>query len=141
VSVLLAHTRAVLARLDADNASPALVVLNGKVPAGQALPYVLVYFRIRTPSGQLVPDHVSKETTSDVLDTTAYCHSVGANQDAALSVADRVRVALLGVELTIANRACYPIHHADSSPAVRDEETGQDFYDLVDVYEFRSIPA
>jgi hypothetical protein len=141
VTVLLAHTRAVLARLDADNVSPALVVLNGKVPTGQVLPYVLVYFRIRTPSGREVPDQVSLESTSDVLDVSAYCHSVGENQDAALSVADRVRSALLGVELVIANRACYPIWHADSSPADRDERTGQDFYDLVDVYQFRSIPA
>jgi hypothetical protein len=141
VSVLLAHARAVRARLDTDNTAPALVVLAGKVPSGVLPPYVLVYIRLRTPEGRAIPAHVSLEATSDVIDTSAYCHCVGDDQDAALSVADRVRGLLLGVELTIAGRACFPIVHADSSPEAMNEQTGLDYVDHVDVYEFRSIPT
>lgn len=140
-NVLQDHYRWVLARLDADDVAPALVVLHGKVPTGQVKPYVLVYFRLVTPSGEQEPDKVGFENVSDVINTTAYCHSVGGSPDAALSVAARVRAALLGVIPTIAGRVCFPIHHDDSVPADRDETTGADVYDQIDVYSFASMPG
>lgn len=140
-NVLQDHYRWVLARLDADNAPPPLVVLHGKVEDGQAKPYVLVYFRLVTPSGEQELDKVGFEKTSDVINTTAYCHSIAGSPDAALSVAFRVRAALLGVIPTIANRVCFPVQHDDSVPADRDETTGPDVYDQIDVYSFASMPS
>lgn len=140
-NVLQDHYRWVLARLDADNANPPLVVLHGKVTTSQLMPYVLVYFRLVTPSGEAEMDKVSLENVSDVINTTAYCHSIGGSADAALSVAYRVRAALLGVIPTITGRVCFPVRHDDSVPADRDETTGSDVYDQIDVYSFASMPA
>lgn len=140
-NVLQDHYRWVLARLDADDVPPPLVVLHGKVQPGQAKPYVLVYFRLVTPSGEAEMDKVGFEETSDVITTTAYCHSVGGSPDAALSVAARVRAALLGVIPVIADRVCYPVQHSDSVPADRDETTGTDVYDQIDTYSFTTSPA
>jgi hypothetical protein len=140
-TVLQDHYRWVLARLDADDAAPALVVLHGKVPKGQQLGYVLVYFRLVTPSGEQELDKVGFENTSDVINTTAYCHSVSGSPDSALFLADRVRAQLLGAIPTIAGRVCFPIRHDDSVPADRDETTGPDVFDQIDVYSFASMPA
>lgn len=140
MNILQAHTRAVLALLDADDVPPPLVVLNGRVTT-QAPPYVLVYFRLRTPSGVEAPELVSLEQASDVLDTWAYCHNIGSTPDAALAVAGRVRTQLLGVVPAIAGRVCFPIRHDDGQPVQRDEATGATVYDLVDVYTFTSLPG
>lgn len=144
MNVLQAHAKAVLDLLDADNDPPALVVLSGVVPKttpATTPPYVLVYFRLWTPAGREVPEAVSLELTSDVLDTWAYCHNVGGNPNTAMAVAGRTRAALLGVTPAIAGRLCYPITHDDSQPVNRDESAGTAVFDLVDVYAFRSIPA
>lgn len=140
MNVLQAHTSAVLALLDADNADPPLVVCNGIVKTERP-PYALVYFRLYTPSGAEVPQHVSLEGTSDVIDTWAYVHCVAADPDGTLAVAGRVRARLLGVTPVIAGRSCYPIAHDDSRPAGRDERLGQAVFDQVDMYRFRSQPA
>jgi hypothetical protein len=140
VSAIQAHAQAFLSLLDADDVPPSLVVLDGQVK-GQLPPYVLVYFRLHTPEGTEVPEKVALEDTSDVLDTWAYCHSVGGNPTAARAVAGRVRAALLGVEPVIADRVCYPIVHDDSQPTNRDETTGTPVFDHVDVYKFTSQPA
>lgn len=142
MNVLQAHSRAMLALLDADNTAPALVVCNGFVPAATVPPYVLVYFALRTPAGFEVPDLVSLERTSDVLVTSAYCHSVGYDvPDAALAVAGRVRTQLLGVTPTIAGRVCTPIVHTDGPPTVRDEKTQRAVFDQIDLYQFTSLPG
>lgn len=141
-NVLQAHTRAVLALLDADDASPPLVVCNGIVLAGVTPPYVLVYFALRTPTGVEVPQLVSLEQTSDVLVLSAYCHSVGYDiPDAALAVAGRVRARLLGVRPVIAGRVCFPITHADGPPTSRDENTQRPVFDQIDLYQFTSLPG
>lgn len=141
MNVLQAHARAYLDLLDADNANPALVVLNSQVKPGEEPPYVLVYFRLHTPSGAEVPQNVSLESTSDVIDAWAYCHSVSLDPYGALGAAGRGRAALLGVTPAIAGRVCYPITHDDSKPVARDERLGQAVFDQVDVYRFRSQPA
>lgn len=142
MNVLQAHTRAVLALLDADNTGPALVVCNGIVPTGTEPPYVLVYFALRTPTGAEVPDMVSLEQTSDVIVTTAYCHSVGYDSpDAALGVAGRVRTQLRGVIPVVAGRVCFPILHVAGPPTVRDEKTQRAVFDQIDQYEFTSLPG
>lgn len=140
-SLLLAHGRVFINLLDGDNMAPALTVQNGEVEDGVSTPYVLVYLSLRTPSGREIPQDVSLEKYSDVIVTTAYCHSVGEDAEAAISVAGRVRRALLGVEPAIAARVCYPIQHDDGAPVDRDETTGDNRFDLVDVYSFKSLPA
>lgn len=141
MNVLQAHTRAVLALLDADNTLPALVVCNGIVE-DEKPPYVLVYFALQTPAGTDVPQLVSLERTSDVLVLSAYCHSVGYDTpDAALGVAGRVRAQLLGVTPVITDRVCFPIVHADGPPTVRDENTQRAVFDQIDLYQFTSLPG
>lgn len=142
MSILLDHTRAMLALLEADDVSPALVVCNGEVTDGVVPPYALAYFSLRTPTGLEVPEMVSLERTSDVLVVSGYLHSVGYDvPDAALAVAGRVRAALLGVTPVIAGRVCFPIVHADGPPTVRDEQTGRRIFDQIDLYQFTSLPG
>lgn len=140
--VLLDHTDAVLALLTADAGPPPLKVCNGIVPSTVTPPYVLVYFALRTPAGTEVPDMVSLESTSDVLVTSAYTHSVGYDTpDAALAVAGRVRACLLGVIPVISGRVCFPIVHADGPPTSRDEKTQRALFDQIDLYQFTSLPG
>lgn len=141
LNVLQAHAQAFLDLLDADDAPPALVVLNGKVPKDQTLPYALCYFRLRTPTGLEVPEKVSLEATSDVLDAWVYVHSIASTPMNALAVAGRARARLLGVTPVIAGRLCYPIQHDDSVPTSRDESTLVDVFDQVDIYKFTSQPG
>lgn len=141
MSILQDHANVFLAFLDADNAAPALVPLDGLVPGDQLPPYVLLYFAFRTPTGADEPDKVALEATSDVLHTTAYCHSVGETPVSARAIAARTRAALLGRFPTVAGRACFPITHEDGPPMTRDESTGDPVFDQVDVYRFTSLPG
>lgn len=141
LNILQAHAQVFLDLLDADNVSPALVVLNGRVPEGQRPPYALLYFALRTPTGRDVPELVSLESTSDVVVASAYCHNVGGDPHGALAVAGRVRTALLGVTPSIAGRVCAPIEQVDAMPTDRDESTGEPIFDQVTVYEFLSLPG
>ena len=141
LNILQLHKQAFLDLLDADNASPALVVLDGLVPDGQTAPYVLLYIGFRTPAGPDEPEKVSLEAASDVLYATATCHSVGGNAHASLGVAGRVRAALSGVQPAIAGRAgCSRIQQIDGAPTNRDETTGIALFDTVDVWQFFSLP-
>lgn len=141
MNVIEAHQQAFLDLLDADNTGPALVVLDGIVPNGQAVPYVLVYFAWRTPQGVDEPQKVSLEKTSDVLEATVTCHALADSQRGALAVAGRVRAALLGVIPTIASRVCAPIVHVDGAPVYRDETTLEPVFDVADQYRFTSLPG
>lgn len=132
------HAAAVLALLDADNASPALVVLDGKVPTGVAPPYVLVYVADNDPEQA---ESQSLTGRSERYVVRAYCHSVGSNGQAARMVADRVRAALLDVVPTVAGRSCFPIRREDGQPPQRDESTGTLVMDRVDVYRLESLPG
>jgi hypothetical protein len=142
LNILQAHKQVFLDLLDADNASPALVVLDGEVPDGTVAPYVLIYMAFRTPSGTDEPDKVSLEAASDLLYASAFCHSVGGNPHASLAAAGRVRTALRGVRPTIAGRGeCSRIGNVDGSPTHRDETTGIAVFDTVDAWEFFSLPS
>ena len=144
-SLYLAHTRSFYNLLDADNATPELKVFNGRVPTAPAgiddPPYVLLYFSLRTLNGEEVSQEANFESFSDVIIASAYCHSVGTDQEAAISVGGRVRKALLGVYPGIPGRLCYRIKHDDGAPVNRDESTGSARYDLTDVYSFKSLPG
>lgn len=149
LNILQLHAQAYIDLLAADDVAPALVVLPGGVPrdpvSGKpsvAPPYVVVYFGFRTPKASDEPDKVGlEEAASSALYTVAACHSVGGNQHAALAVGGRVRAALLGVTPVIAGREVGPIKPADSAPVQRDETTGVMVADLVDVWEFLSLPG
>jgi hypothetical protein len=132
------HAQAMLALLDADNTSPALVVLDGKVPDGQLPPYVLVYFADYDPDeaeSRKLPGASTRHVTH------AYCHSVGGDQTAARAVAVRVRTALLDVAPTVTGRTCLPIRREDGQPVQRDEQTGIAVWDKIDLYRLESLPG
>lgn len=140
------HARGYLDRLDADNASPALVVWDGRVgqPGQQPPPkppYVLVYTSLRVPGAAEQPDMSNLNFTSTALICEAICHSVGATAAGARAVQNRVRAALLDVTPTVSGRSCSPIRCVDAPPMRGDEETGTDYFDAVDSYEFRSVPG
>jgi hypothetical protein len=141
VSALDAHAQVFLTLLDADNTPPALAVLDSVVPDLQAPPYVLLYFSWRTPTGVDEPDKVALESTSDVIDVEATCHSVGVTPGSARAIAGRVRAHLLGVVPTITNRVCFPIIHRDGTTTQRDETTGVTVFDQIDIYGFTSLPG
>jgi hypothetical protein len=141
VNILQVHAKVFLDLLDADNAAPPLLPLDSEVQTGQLPPYVVLYFAFATPSGSDEPQKVSKEATSDVLVTTATCHSVGETPASARVTAGRVRAALLGKFPVIAGRGCYPIEQVDGPPLQRDESTGTPVFDQIHVYEFTSQPG
>lgn len=132
------HAQAFLTLLAAAPGSPALVVYDGVVPSPSPLPpYVVAYFTITTPDEAAV----GMEAVPDWVDCAAYLHCVGGNGAAARAVSGRVRGVLLGAQPTVAARSCSRIRHIDSQPPQRDESTGRLVFDLVDVYQFRSLPA
>lgn len=132
----------VLDRLTTAPGNPALAVHDGQVKKGSAgPPYVVVYFSVLSPSGQLEPQKVSLEAAYDWLDVSAYCHCVGVDAAAARSVAARVASRLLNAVPQVPGRDCTPVWHDDGQPPTRDETTGVPVFDQVDVYRFQSYPA
>lgn len=134
------HAQAFLTLLAAAPGSPALVVYDGVVPSSPSTPlppYVVAYFTITTPDEAAV----GMEAVPDWVDCAAYLHCVGGNGAASRAVAGRVRATLLGAQPTVTGRSCSRIRHAESQPPQRDESTGRLVFDLVEVYQFRSLPA
>src|SRR4051812_45959701 len=115
------HAQAILDLIDADNAAPALVVLDGKVPTGATAPYVLVWFGFGRPGAAAEPDKTDLSFDQVALRTTATVHSVGATVVSARVIASRVEATLLNVTPTVAGRSCFPIRLVDGQPAQRDE--------------------
>jgi hypothetical protein len=136
-----AHAQAVLDLLDADNASPALVVQDDKVTEGVVPPYVLAYFAFPRPDASQRPDASDMSFDQSAMTVTAILHNVGGSASAARRVAARSAAALLNVTPTVAGRSCSPIRCVDGHDAQRDEETLAAVFDLVDVYEFTSYPG
>lgn len=149
LNILQAHAQAFLGLLAADVGPPALVVLSGENPRDAATglpsvppPYVLLYIGFHVPGAAEEPDKVSPEqAASQALYAIATCHSVGGNQHAALAIGGRVFAALHGVTPSIAGRGCGPVKRVDGNPVSRDETTGVLVSDLVDVYQFLSLPG
>lgn len=135
------HAEAILALLDGDNADPPLVVHHGAVPRADPPslpPYAVVYFADADPED---PDSRPLDGTPQRFVQRAYIHSVGANADASLAVAGRVRAALLNAVPNIAGRNCFPIRREDGQPVIRDESTGVPVMSKADVYRLESEPA
>lgn len=139
------HADAFLAKLAAASGSPSLAVYDGRVPDGPEPAYALVYFYIETPDGLAAPGAVNLTFDSDVIDSRAYVHCVGADPQgarAARGVAGRVRSALLNATLTISGRSCFPIRWLEGQPPQRNEDVpGGPVFDQVDVYGWRSVPG
>ncbi len=132
------HAEAIRALLEADNAPPALVVYRGKVPTGATPPYVVVYISHVSPE-KAESQGLDGRSTRIVVRAT--CHSVGGNEDAALAVAQRVSDALLDVTPSIAGRSCWPIRHELGEDPRRDESTGTQVQDKLDVYRLETLPS
>jgi hypothetical protein len=131
------HAEAILGLIRTAPGTP-LTVLDGSVPNGQTLPYVLVYFADEDP--ELV-DSRPLDGQSERYVVRAYVHSVGANAAAARALGDRVRTALLDAVPAVAGRACFPIRREEGRPPERDESTGTLVMDRTDVYRLESVPA
>lgn len=127
------HAAAVLALLNAVT-GPQLVVYDGKVPTGAALPYVLPYF-----AGGYPDLNFRAVTKTFQLRITLHC--VAGNGQAARRVSDRAAAALLDVRPVVAGRTCYPIRWEESQPPQRDESTGALVMDQVDTYLLGSVPG
>ncbi|AGL13878.1 DUF3168 domain-containing protein [Actinoplanes sp. N902-109] len=135
------HAAAILAKLDADDASPPLVVLDGFVPTGTLPPYVVVYFDYDAPPAETDSQASNLVMASLRRDVLAYCHSVATTARGARAVAARAEAALLDQVLTVPGRTCWPIRRTEGQPARRDETTGTAIFDVVDVYRLSSTPA
>ena len=133
------HAAAVLGLLrTAAAAVPPLKVYplpDGTVPSGLQPPYVRVYIAVERPEA----GDMGGASTQAVC--RVYLHQIGANDDAARSVADVCADALLDVTPTVAGRVCWPIYHEAQQPPQRQETAGPMLIDQVDVYTYQSAPA
>lgn len=125
------HVAAVLALVDAV---PNVNVYDAIVPNDPALPYVVV----RTDTGPRTRSSIL--ATSDRLDLTVWCTSVGATREQAQWVAEKVAGALLDVRPTVSGRQCFPIESVNSQPAQRDDAISPPLMYAVDEYRLTSIP-
>lgn len=132
------HADAIIALLDADNATPPLVVLKGKVPSDTSPPYVCVFFADTDPE---LTDSRSLDGMPQRYMIRAYVHCVGGNETAALAVAQRVRAALRNVTPAVAGRNCFPIRREEGPPPRSDEGTGGQVVTKSDTYRLESEPT
>lgn len=128
-----------LALLAADIGPPALVVHDGKVPAG-ADPdggYVLVYAAVEWPVGG-PGDSLDGNARTPVVRWIT--HSVSTTAKGARGVHQRVRTQLLNKRLVVAGLDCGPIRMEPGvGPPTRDETTGTAVMDLIAT--FRTFAA
>lgn len=126
------HGVAVSALLEAD---PSLTVFAKRVPNLTNPPYVRLYVSI---------DQETYEGLCGTTDTARVrltTHSVGPNDDGAWIVQDRVRARLLDVAPTVAGWLCSRIRHDTGVPPDRDESTGREVIDAIDVWTYTATPA
>lgn len=131
------HAQAVLDRLNAEVTAPRLVFLGRVDPPVSdlaATPYVLARFSEAPPTRNYVA--VTHEYAARIT-----CHCVGANERAAMQIADLVAAALLDYAPPVPGRSCWPISWDDSSEQRPDEAAGTGVHNQVRVYLLRSIPA
>ncbi|GLZ62875.1 hypothetical protein [Micromonospora sp. NBRC 107095] len=136
--MIQAHADAFLARARTAPGTPALVVLDGFVPAGTTAPYLLVYLYAESPE---LTESRSVQGASERFVLHAICHAVGGSASAARAVSQRGRGVLLDAVLTVAGRRCFPIRSEGSNPVERDESTGAAVFDQVDLYRLESVPS
>jgi hypothetical protein len=137
------HAAAILTRLGASG-TPALVVFDGKVPdttPPKLPPYVLVRFDHLHLGARERPDASDLTFASRAFQFTARVYSVATTAAGVRALTNRVSVALLDWEPTVAGRNCSPMRHIDSFEVPPDEDTGTDYFQLGDDYRFTSYPA
>jgi hypothetical protein len=134
--MLDAHAQAVIGLFPSG-----LTPLDGLVPDGRTLPYVLLTFRFSSPDGTESPDKTNLSFDQSALRAEVVCHSVATTALGARVVAARVRTALLNVAPAVSGRSCFPIRHVDGQDPRRDEDTQTTVFDQVDVYRFESVPG
>lgn len=135
------HIAALLAKLEADDADPALAVYNTVVPHGVRPPYVLVRFATGHPEPSQRPGEASLVMESERISVTASAYSVGLNGDQTQAFARRVAAAWLDWTPTVSGRQCWPVRHVDSQDIRPDETTGVAEAEQLDIYRLDSIPA
>lgn len=125
------HVDAFVAALeDAD-----LTVGNHRAP-DEPPPYVVVYL---TAGGEVDGTMSGSDDDSDLRIQTT---SVGSGVEQALWVTDKVRAALDGATLTVADRAVQRVRLLTASSGVRrDEDVTPPVFYAVDVWGLRSFPA
>lgn len=141
MTVIQAHAQAFLTLLAAAPGTPALTVYDAAVPAGVTPPYVVAYVMVETSPAEDSGGASDLTLTSNRLAASLYLHAMGGNAAAARAVASRARTQLVDVTPTVTGRSCWPIRHIEAQPPQRDESTGQVVMDLVDVYQFFSVPG
>jgi hypothetical protein len=72
---------------------------------------------------------------------TITLHSVATTAEGARKVSGRVTSALLDYTPVVTGRVCGPVRHVDDFMAQPDEETGTNYFTLVDVYRIVSWPG
>jgi hypothetical protein len=136
------HAAAILDRL---RTSPtAVTVHDGKVPDTTPLPvppYVVMHFSGHYAGAAEDPAASDLVFRSLKFVATVTLHSVATTANGARVVAGRVSSALKDHTLTVAGRECSPLRHTDDYMAQPDEETGTDYFTLVDVYRMSSQPS
>lgn len=119
------------AGLNLLRADVSLTVIDGPVPAGQTPPYVRVYTTIEWP-GDDAANALDGLTGRAVV--RWYCHCIGANDQAARAVAQRVRTQLLDKRPAIVGMVPGLVRHEQDQPPFADEVTGVAVVDAVHVY-------
>lgn len=126
------HAEAVEALLDAD---PHLRVFAKKVPDLTDPPYVRMFVSLDQELAEGLCG------TSDTAYLRVTTHSVGQDDTGAWIVAGRVRARLLDVAPVVAGWSTSRIDHEAGVTPTRDDSTGREVIDAVDVWTFTSTPA
>lgn len=112
-------------------ADTSLTVISNAVPPGQEPPYIRVYSTVEWPDSD--PNNALDGLSSRAV-VRWYCHCVGASDEAAIAVAQRVRTQLLNQRPTINGMVPGLIRHEQDAPPVPDESTGVMLIDNLHVY-------
>jgi hypothetical protein len=123
------HTEAVLATLRAAG-----VTVGNASGAGLTSPYCVLYTDVGALDGPL------GDRFAD-LTQTLFVHGIGTGPEQAQWEADKARVALLTMPITVAGRAVLSITHVTSQPARRDDAVQPPLFYAVDQYRLATTPA
>lgn len=136
------HAAAVLERL--RTGPTPVTVHDGKVPDSAPLPvppYVVMHFSGHYQGAGEDPAASDLTFRSLKFTATITVHSVATTAEGARKVAGRITTALLDYVPAVTGRSCGQIKHTDDYQAQPDEQTGTDYFTLVDVYRLVSWPG
>jgi hypothetical protein len=134
------HAAAILDRLRTSG-SPALVVHDGKVADGAMPPYVVMHFSGRYEGAAADPASSDLAFRSRKFVATLTLHCVATTAQGARGIAQRVSTALLDYTPTVTGRTAGAVKHIDDYTPAPDEQTGTDYFDLIDVYRLTTWPG